>query len=67
MGVRENKGIAKNVIFFLGDGMGLNSVTTARIYKGQKEGRSGEEEELAWDLLPFSGLSKVPSCIEMLL
>ena len=30
-------GEAKNVIFFLGDGMGPVTVTAARIYKGEKQ------------------------------
>eukprot|EP00088_Acartia_fossae_P033969 TRINITY_DN3484_c0_g1_i2.p1 TRINITY_DN3484_c0_g1~~TRINITY_DN3484_c0_g1_i2.p1 ORF type:complete len:555 (-),score=49.68 TRINITY_DN3484_c0_g1_i2:22-1653(-) len=49
---------AKNVIIFIGDGMGVITHTLARIYKGQKEGKSGEEQELAWEQFPFSGLIK---------
>ena len=40
---------AKNVILFLGDGMGVSTVTAARIYEGQNKGKSGEEHELAFD------------------
>ena len=50
---------AKNVILFLGDGMGLPTVTAARIYKGQKMGNPGEETKLAWETFPNIGLSKV--------
>ena len=32
---------AKNVIFFLGDGMGISTVTAARIYAGQAGGATG--------------------------
>ena len=39
-----NTNKAKNVIIFIGDGMGINTHTGARIYKGQKNGKSGEEE-----------------------
>lgn len=34
---------AKNVIFFLGDGMGPVTVTAARIYKGEKEIAAGKQ------------------------
>ena len=34
---------AKNVILFLGDGMGISTVTAARILAGQLKGMSGEE------------------------
>jgi alkaline phosphatase len=34
-----NTNIAKNVIMFLGDGMGISTVTAARIYKGQQNGQ----------------------------
>lgn len=40
---------AKNVILFLGDGMGISTVTAARIYAGQKLGKSGEEHQLSFD------------------
>ena len=38
---------AKNVIFFLGDGMGISTVTAARIFAGQAAGATGEEYDLA--------------------
>jgi alkaline phosphatase len=31
---RQNRNIAKNIILFLGDGMGITTVTAGRIYKG---------------------------------
>ncbi|WFL78459.1 alkaline phosphatase [Altererythrobacter arenosus] len=34
---------AKKVILFIGDGMGISTITAARIYAGQKLGQSGEE------------------------
>ena len=51
---------AKNIIVFVGDGMGLTTITAGRIYKGQylKHGH-GEEEMLAFDEFPFTGLAKV--------
>lgn len=33
-----NKNIAKNLIIFLGDGMGISTVTAGRIRKGQLQG-----------------------------
>ncbi|XP_037046823.1 alkaline phosphatase 4-like [Bradysia coprophila] len=49
---------AKNVIIFIGDGMGLSTVTAARIFKGQQKGTSGEEETLTFEEFPHTGLSK---------
>jgi alkaline phosphatase len=43
---------AKNIIFFLGDGMGINTLTAARIYA------VGEEGELAIDKLPEAAFVK---------
>ncbi|RZA30640.1 MAG: alkaline phosphatase, partial [Lysobacteraceae bacterium] len=43
---------ARNVIFFLGDGMGLNTLTAARIF------HAGEEGELTIDRLPESAFVK---------
>ena len=40
---------AKNVVFFLGDGMGVSTITAARIFAGQQQGNSGEEYDLAFD------------------
>lgn len=54
-----NKNIAKNVIFFIGDGMSISTVTAGRIYSGQKKGFSGEESILSFEEFPYVGLSKV--------
>ena len=40
---------AKNVVFFLGDGMGISTITAARIFAGQTRGADGEEFDLAFD------------------
>ncbi|XP_063974431.1 membrane-bound alkaline phosphatase-like [Diachasmimorpha longicaudata] len=53
-----NTNIAKNVIFFLGDGMSIPTLMAARAYQGQLAGKSGEEGELYWETFPFTGLSK---------
>lgn len=49
---------ARNVILFIGDGMGVSTVTAARILDGQRKGMSGEENSLSFDTFPFSGLVK---------
>ena len=49
---------AKNVILFIGDGMGVSTVTAARILDGQRKGMSGEENSLSFEHFPFTGLVK---------
>ncbi|WP_020410590.1 alkaline phosphatase [Hahella ganghwensis] len=49
---------AKNVILFVGDGMGISTVTAARILEGQMKGMPGEENFLSFGEFPFTGLSK---------
>jgi alkaline phosphatase len=49
---------AKIVIFFLGDGMGISTVTAARIYAGQTAGATGEEYSLAFEEFPHLALIK---------
>jgi alkaline phosphatase len=52
----QNK--AKNVILFVGDGMGISTLTAARILQGQQAGKSGEEGYLSFETFPFSALVK---------
>ncbi|MFY9268610.1 MAG: alkaline phosphatase [Candidatus Manganitrophaceae bacterium] len=52
---------AKNVILFVGDGMGVSTVTAARILEGQMNGKPGEENRLFFETLPYLGLSKTYS------
>ncbi|XP_076446354.1 alkaline phosphatase-like [Babylonia areolata] len=61
LGVRLNHGVARNVILFLGDGMSLSTVMAARVYKGQLEGRTGEETRLSFETFPHIALSKTYS------
>ncbi|KAI5281393.1 intestinal-type alkaline phosphatase [Manis pentadactyla] len=49
---------AKNLILFLGDGMGVPTVTAARILKGQMNYKLGPETPLAMDHFPYLALSK---------
>jgi len=49
---------ARNVILFLGDGMGISTVTAARIFEGQRRGETGEENRLAFEDFPHVALVK---------
>jgi alkaline phosphatase len=49
---------ARNVILFIGDGMGPSTITAARIYDGQSRGESGEENLLAFERFPNVALVK---------
>ena len=59
--LKIRKGKAKNVILFIGDGMGVSTLTAARIFEGQTRGESGEENRLSFEEFPFSALSKTYS------
>jgi alkaline phosphatase len=48
----------RNVILFLGDGMGVSTVTAARIFAGQRQGSPGEEYELSFERFPNVALVK---------
>jgi alkaline phosphatase len=47
-----NKNRAKNIIFFMGDGMSVPTLAATRIFMG------GEEQQLSFEKFPFVGLSK---------
>ncbi|KAL0829063.1 hypothetical protein ABMA28_003927 [Loxostege sticticalis] len=57
--VKWNVNTAKNVIIFVGDGMGPNTVTATRIYKG------GESHRLVYEKFPHMGLLKTYSADKM--
>lgn len=48
----------RNVILFLGDGMGVSTVTAARIFAGQQKGQTGEEYSLSFEHFPDLALIK---------
>ena len=50
--------LADSVVLFMGDGMGVSTVTAARIYAGQKLGKSGEEHNLVFETFPDVALVK---------
>lgn len=45
----SEKKLAKNIILFIGDGMGVSTITAARIFDGQSQGKLGEEHALAFE------------------
>jgi alkaline phosphatase len=47
---------ARNVILFVGDGMGISTITAARILEGQRRGESGEDNRLSFENFPYSAL-----------
>ena len=55
---RERVDGAKNVILFVGDGMGVSTLTAARILEGQMAGRHGEEGYLSFETFPHTALVK---------
>jgi len=56
---RLNTKVAKNIVVFVGDGMGVATVTAARIFKGQQNGEKGAEKGyLAYEHFPGVGLIK---------
>ncbi len=59
--MQDNTRRARNVIIFIGDGMGITTQTAARILEGQLKGKTGEENRLSFETLPYSALSKTYS------
>ncbi|XP_063852528.1 alkaline phosphatase, tissue-nonspecific isozyme-like [Scylla paramamosain] len=55
---------AKNIIFFLGDGTSISTLTAARLHKGYKTGRY-EHEVMAYEKFPYSTLIKTYSADKM--
>ncbi|XP_055706981.1 membrane-bound alkaline phosphatase-like [Phlebotomus papatasi] len=64
LSIRPNHNIAKNVIFFLGDGMSVATLAASRMYLGQLQGQSGEESRLFFEDFPYTGLAKT-YCVDM--
>jgi alkaline phosphatase len=52
---------AKNVLLFVGDGMGVSTVTAARILDGQQQGKDGEYHRLSFEKFPHLALSVTAS------
>jgi alkaline phosphatase len=45
---------ARNVILFIGDGMGISTITAARILEGQRRGEPGEDNRLSFEEFPYT-------------
>ena len=60
-----NVNTAKNVILFIGDGMGITTVTAARIFDGQSKGMLGEENVLPFETFPNVALIKTYAVNQM--
>jgi alkaline phosphatase len=56
---QPNMGHAKNIILFIGDGMGVSTITASRILEGQQHGDTGEENYLSWEAFPNTAMIKV--------
>jgi alkaline phosphatase len=56
--VRPIERRARNVILFIADGNGIASNTAIRIADGQRQGKPGEENVLAYETFPHLALSK---------
>lgn len=50
--------VAKNVIYFVGDGMSVATIAAGRIFKGQMNKKAGEETELIFESFPHLGMAK---------
>ena len=48
----------KNVIYFVGDGMSVATISAGRIYKGQLRKNAGEETDLVFESFPHLGMAK---------
>ncbi|UTW54198.1 alkaline phosphatase [Kordiimonas sp. SCSIO 12610] len=58
LATQPNTKRAKNVILFVGDGMGISTLTAGRIREGQLRGESGEENYLSFEKFPYTALVK---------
>ncbi|XP_036150802.1 membrane-bound alkaline phosphatase-like, partial [Monomorium pharaonis] len=58
-GTTPPAGVARGVVLFVGDGMGMSTLTAARIFAGQRHGNPGEETQLAWESFPAVALARV--------
>ncbi|MBN8818659.1 MAG: alkaline phosphatase [Sphingomonas sp.] len=52
---------ARNIVIFIGDGMGVSTLTAARIHQGQRQGVDGESFVPAMDRLSYTALVKTYS------
>jgi alkaline phosphatase len=53
-----SRGRARNLVLFIGDGMGMTTVAAARILEGQRNGAPGEEHRLAFEDFPHTAFAR---------
>ena len=58
LAIRPNLSRAKNVVLFMGDGMGMPTVTAGRIMRGQKNSQNGESYRTRMEQFDNVGYSK---------
>jgi|JI8StandDraft_1071087.scaffolds.fasta_scaffold07160_6 alkaline phosphatase len=58
---KPNNRKARNIILFIGDGMGISTLTAGRIFEGQQQGVDGESFVAQMDRLPHTALVKTYS------
>ncbi|XP_068755644.1 alkaline phosphatase-like [Montipora capricornis] len=58
--IKPNTNTAKSAILFLGDGMGITTITATRFLVGQMANNheGGEETVLSWEVFPWTALAK---------
>jgi alkaline phosphatase len=61
LNLEPNLNQAKNVIFFISDGMDPTIANVTRIYEGQLRGNPGEENFLSFERFPYIAVSKTYS------
>jgi len=61
LAMQQQQGQAKNLIIFIGDGMGVSTLTAARIWQGQMAGGDGESTQTAIDGMPYAAMIKTYS------
>ncbi|MBP1806864.1 alkaline phosphatase [Rubellimicrobium aerolatum] len=59
--VPPNTGTARNVILFVGDGMGIGTNYAIRLFEGQQQGGLGDDHVLSYEAFPYAGLVKTYS------
>lgn len=59
LALQPQTGVAKNVIMFVGDGMGITTETVTRFYMAQTQNKQIFDAKFSWDDMPYTGLSKV--------
>ena len=59
--LKPNTRPARNIILFVGDGMGVTTMTVSRIFQGQKANRDGVSNKLTFETLPHAAFSRTYS------